>query len=336
MTLSQPPKQLRLSNGTTAFGLYAGPMGPIDLRSTSEFEQRSKLWNALHLKRWMYVLIASESHVITAAVVHLGYVATAFVTVLDRNQRKVMADQSCRTPPSFANVGKRPEQGCDVSFRGPRLRVSLVREIDSSNYTLAVKSTDLSMHATLATNDTPKPIVAICPVQHGGVNVTTKRVLMPASGHVMIGKHIIQFDNALAGMDATHGVLARQTNWHWAFAMGHASDGTSIGFNLVDDFNDAKECVVWVGDQIIPTSKAHFEIGNDPQRDPWKVETKDAAINLRFDPIGMHAERQNFGIVRSDFLQPIGTFTGTLRLPNDRTLQLDNVVGAVEEQKVIW
>ncbi len=50
----------------------------------------------------------------------------------------------------------------------------------------------------------------------------------------------------------------------------------------------------------------------------------------------MHAEEKNFGVIRSHFVQPVGTYAGTIRLPDRAPLELDGVLGVTEDQDVLW
>lgn len=336
MYLPPPPDTLLLPNGNTPFGTYAGPMGPVDLSTAKELQERSPLWVRTHRKRWIYAFITSERYTVAAAVVHLGYAGTAFVTVLDRRTRAMLYEHSSRTLPSFVHVGMRSEQGCDAQFRGPTARVAFTRPSGSSRYTLAVDTSKLRLHATMESLGAPLPVSAICPVPDGAVNVTTKRVLMPTHGVLSVGGEIDQLQDAWGGMDYTHGALARHTQWRWAFGMGRSTDGRKVGFNLVDDFNQGKECVVWVDDTIVPTVSAHFEFDQDHPVSPWKIRTPDGCVALDFRPDAMHEERANLGLLQSYFVQPMGTFSGTILVPGQGDLILDGVSGVAENQRVTW
>lgn len=336
MSLPPAPDRLILPDGTTPFGTYAGPMGPVDLSTTREVQQRSALWISAHRKRWIYAFVTSNRYTIAVAVVHLGYAGTAFVAVLDRKTRAMLYEHASRTLPNFVHVGRRSEQGCDAQFRGPGARVAFARPLGSSRYTLTVDTVGLRLHATLDSRGAPSPVSAICPVPKGAVNVTTKRVLMPTHGVLSVGGEIDQLQDAWGGMDYTQGALARDTQWRWAFGMGTSKDGRKVGFNLVDEFNQGKECIIWIDDLIVPTVSADFEFDEDHPLSPWKIRTRDGYMTLHFHPDAMHAERTNLGLLRSCFVQPMGTFSGTIRVPEKGELLLDGVSGVAENQRVVW
>ncbi|HQR80743.1 MAG TPA: DUF2804 family protein, partial [Actinomycetota bacterium] len=61
----------------------------------------------------------------------------------------------------------------------------------------------------------------------------------------------------------------------------------------------------------------------------------DGKVDLIFDPIGVHRESLDLRLVRTRFLQPVGEFTGTIRLGR-RTLQIEGLPGVVENQDTLW
>lgn len=62
-------------------------------------------------------------------------------------------------------------------------------------------------------------------------------------------------------------------------------------------------------------------------------------MDLTFTPWGARAAREDFKVVVSDFIQPFGTFSGTLRFRDgDTTVQveLDEGFGVVENHYAKW
>src|SRR5439155_1506210 len=76
---------------------------------------------------------------------------------------------------------------------------------------------------TLDAGRAPAPMTAIAPVGPAGrFDFTQKTVLIPAEGEVRAGNIRFPVRNQLAGIDFTHGYLARDTAWRWAFGAGRA------------------------------------------------------------------------------------------------------------------
>lgn len=140
-------------------------------------------------------------------------------------------------------------------------------------------------------------------------------------------------------MDYTHGYLARRTSWRWAMANGRLADGTTVGFNLVEGFNDsdatASENALWVGSRLLPLGRAHFEFNPKDVLDPWRITTEDGAVDLTFRAIAAHREERDYRLVRSHFVQPLGLFGGTVRLP-DGAVEVADLPGVTEDQDILW
>lgn len=335
MHLAPPPSSLFAPDGSARFGAYEGPLGPIDFAGSRDAARRGALWRSLHHKRWAYAFAKSHQHVVAAAVVHLGYAGTCFLTVLDRKARALLYDHSAITLPQLVHVGRRSEEGCDVQFRGAGARIAFTRPMGSSRYLLAADTARASVRITFETEGTPAPIAAISPVEHGVINVTAKRVLMPARGVITVDDMAEQV-HGLGGMDYTNGLLARRTRWRWAFGMGTAIDGRAVAFNLVDGYNGGHECAVWLDGVLAPTESARFTF--DPKRPvgTWSVGTPDGRVALSFRGDAMHAEPMELGAIRSAFIQSIGTYSGEIRVPGHPPASIADVCGVVENQDVTW
>ncbi len=334
--LEAPPASIVDPDGAPQYGMFAGPLGTVSFDRLRSPLARSRTWRLKHHKRWVYVLLTARHHIIATAIVQLGYVANAFIVVVDRRTRSATFDGSYLTVPRLAHVSDTCEDGCDTWFRSVQARVALSRPAGCSHYTLAADAGRLSLRATFSATDAPTPVTVVSPVPQGVVNVTEKRVLMPAHGAILFDGDAEQFEDALAGMDYTNGLLARHTAWRWAFAMGATQDGRPVAFNLVDGFNEGRECAVWIDGKLVPTDGARFEFQRRQPLAPWKVVTDDGRIDLTFSPDALHAEHKNLGLVRSRFIQPFGTFQGTIQTPTGSTATLQGLPGVVESQDVQW
>ena len=178
-------------------------------------------------------------------------------------------------------------------------------------------------------------IAAVGPARHGLVNTTEKRALLDVRGELEVGDRRFSLDGAFGGYDYTHGLLARHTVWRWAYALGRAKTGERVAFNLVQGFVGEPECTAWVDGEVFPLCEGRFAFDAGSPLSEWRVTTADGAVDLRFTPGGMHSEEKDLGLVASRFVQPAGSYRGTLRV-GGRTLDLDGVLGVTEDQEVLW
>ena len=174
---------------------------------------------------------------------------------------------------------------------------------------------------------------AIAGLGEGLWNATEKRVLLPTRGRGKIAGRALSFDDARGGYDYTHGLLPRHTEWRWAYAQGKTTTGEPIGFNLVQGFVGPAECALFTADDVAPLAEPMFAFDREAPEKPWRLKSAD--LDLRFDVGGVHAQYTNFVIVKSRFIQPVGVFSGTLRV-GDRTVEVAGLPGVVEDQDVLW
>jgi hypothetical protein len=124
-------------------------------------------------------------------------------------------------------------------------------------------------------------------------------------------------------------MMPRHTRWRWAFATGRARDGEPLAFNVVQGFVGEAECALFTQGDVQPLAEPKFSFDRDRPSDPWSL--KGEGIDLRFEVGAVHAQNTNLVVVRSRFLQPVGTFYGTIGGRN-----VDGMPGVVEDQDVVW
>jgi hypothetical protein len=104
-------------------------------------------------------------------------------------------------------------------------------------------------------------------------------------------------------LDESAGRHARRTSWMWSAGAGVAESGTQIVWNLVEGLHDGRpsERRVWVDG--VP-----HEVPHQP------FDGLDGVGDLRFTALATRAKRENYVLLKSDYEQPFGTFSGSLPL----------------------
>ncbi len=151
---------------------------------------------------------------------------------------------------------------------------------------------------------------------------TRKQGGIPALARLVLGGRRLELVG-LAVVDDTAAYYERHTRWEWSAGAGRTPDGRALAWNLVAGVNDpraASERTVWV-DGI-------------PQEAPPCTFAADlsAVGELRFQPEAELARRTNLGLVRSDYRQPIGSFSG--HLPGGH--ELAEGYGVMERHDAWW
>ncbi len=130
-----------------------------------------------------------------------------------------------------------------------------------------------------------------------------------------------------AVIDDTAGYHARHTRWHWSAGVGVATDGRPVAWNLVEGVNDpetSSERTVWVSGEAVEPPP------NDFADDLSRVD------GLTFQQESVRARNENYGLLRSRYRQPFGTFTGRLPTPDGAGPELAEGYGVMEFHDAFW
>ncbi|HVE84434.1 MAG TPA: DUF2804 domain-containing protein [Myxococcales bacterium] len=345
--LLQPaPRSIHDSSGYPAFGTYQGELDEVDLTRLSGSYRMARPRRLLKEKKWQYGLVVTPELVAAYTVADLSYTANAFVYAVDLREKRPLVDRSfLGMPGPLASVGNRPGRGFEAHFTTVNAAFRSSRLGSGERYRCAIDVWDVPLlkralrweGEVLAVGGAPA-LSVIAPAGNGMVNVTQKQAGMLAFGTLHAGGRRYPLDGGVAGLDYTHGYLPRHTTWRWAMACGRLEDGTPVGINLVEGFNDdsdlANENALWMGSRLYPLGRARFSFSKRDPLDEWHVTTTDGELELRFRPVFVHREERDLKLVKSRFLQPVGTFTGSA-LVGGRRIPL-SLGGVTEEQDVLW
>lgn len=320
-----------------AVGSFRGDLPRIDLSPLGA----GPIFAFTHEKRWVYATIAAGEILLGFLVIHLGYVANHFVFAFDREKGRMVVDSSSLTFPTFCEVGDQAGEGCSAHYEQPleRAEAHVLRAIGSSDFIVELKSPKLTVEARLGTIGAPPPIAAVANVgadPDGLVQATEKHALLPVRGTALIDGQRVSLDGGLAGIDYSHGRLPRRATWKWAFAHGRAKSGERVAVNLVDGFVGEAECAVWIEDELFAVGEGRIDFDASRPLEPWKVRSADGAVDLRFEPGAVHAEHRDLIVVASSYVQPVGSFSGSIEVEGRGKIEIERVLGVVEDQRVLW
>jgi hypothetical protein len=136
---------------------------------------------------------------------------------------------------------------------------------------------------------------------------TSKQAARPVRGRIALPEAPVLGLRALAVVDDSAGYHPRHTAWSWSAGVGTTVDGATVGWNLVTGINDppsASERSVWVDGIATEPGPVRFDgLGGIDGADGERLDFAAEATRERHD---------NLLVVRSDYEQPFGTFSGTL------------------------
>ncbi|MFL5843803.1 MAG: DUF2804 domain-containing protein [Solirubrobacteraceae bacterium] len=156
---------------------------------------------------------------------------------------------------------------------------------------------------------------------------TRKRIIAVSGSVVIDGRERTLLARGI--VDDSAGRHDRDTAWSWSAGVGTAVGGELVAWNLVDGIHDGatgSERAVWVDGAPTEAPPALFDAALT------EVRSADGAVALRCAHEAVRRRDDNFGLVRSRYEQPFGTFTGTL--PGG--LVLADGFGVMERHDVRW
>jgi Protein of unknown function (DUF2804) len=244
-------------------------------------------------KRWRYVGVFGSRLMLCAGVVQIGPALQTFWAVWDRERQALRERTRLWRPRPYVRL--------------PPGRVH-------------VEDGSVSVRLSVGPGT---PIEASSVGDDGGWLWTRKQSLVRFAGTVTLAGEDIVVD-ALGCIDESAGYHDRLTQWEWSAGVGVLEDGRDAGWNLVRGIHDGE----------IGSERAVWVAGSSPVEVGPVVFAADLSSvgGLSFTPEATRERHDAMGPFRSDYVQPFGTFTGTL--PGG--LQLREGRGVMERHSALW
>ena len=250
------------------------------------------------LKQWRYVGVYGSRLMLCVGVVRIGPLPQVFWAVWDR-EREALRERT--------------------RLRRARGSVSLARG------RVLVRDGGVAIDLAIDGSEVV-PVETISP--HGDAWIwTRKQGAVRATGVVTLDGERIEVDE-LGCTDDSAGYHARSTAWEWSAGVGSLPDGRAVGWNLVTGVHDAEvgsERSIWVDG--VPVEAPPVAFGADLESVGWATGER-----LAFTAEATRARNDDLRVFRSDYVQPFGTFTGTL--PGG--LELAAGRGVMERHTALW
>jgi hypothetical protein len=344
--------------GQPKFGAYEGLPPRVHWGGIAHPHRLRPTAAAARLKKWVYAVASTDDILVATAVVSGGVAGTAFVMVTNLRTGEVIADSSRPGGSGPLNrvadtvghgvsaVYRLPGTNYAFTQQGPgaplRARIKVARAKDTGR---ARSRPWVDIDFTLTPGEAP-PLSVISEVRSKKRMATStfKTSVQRSAGEVRVHGpgHVEKYslDGGYGGYDYTNGHLPRLTAWRWAYTTGPLRDGRLFGLNLVSDFSGiedrALENAVWLDGRLLHVaSPVRFDFDPKNPDKPWRIYTLDGAVELRFDPIATHVEATNLGLIRSDFSQLTGRFTGRV-IVEGVEVPIDGLAGVAEDQATLW
>lgn len=245
------------------------------------------------LKRWRYVGVYGPELMCCFGVVSIGGLPQSFWAVWDRQARHL-------------------RERTRLSGRGVRLGDGRVRVRDRGVAIDLAFDERAGIPIEVTTGE-------IWTRKRAGLRFTGS-VVVDGREHTLVAPGIV---------DDSAGRHARHTVWSWSAGVGALEDGTPIAWNLVDGIHDGptgSERAIWIDGRPFEPPPVTFDVGLT------RVRSGDGALELACTHEASRRRDDNLGLVRSRYVQPFGTFIGTI--PGGR--HLAEGFGVMEHHDVHW
>jgi hypothetical protein len=308
-------------------GVYRTPFSSIDMSATG--------WKRFRLKEWHYVSFTTAEWFVALGLVQLGYVANLFAYAVDRSESRPAMEHGALSPLGRALEFAPSSIRGQTTWSRRDAHVSIqARDGFEVEVDIPLGPERLCGSARIRSEDS---LAMLHSLGSGRIAYTHKAAGWPVSGSFRLGTTPIDLDGALATSDWTRSQASRVTKWKWASLSGFTRNGSSIGLNLSaqvyeDERGHSVENALWVDGRVRRLGGVRFEVPPDPASGTWQIRSlDDDEVEIEFEPLGAREEHTNFGLVRTDFVQPYGRFAGQVDGHD-----VSGAFGVVETHVSIW
>lgn len=336
--LDVPPARAVDAAGAIAYGRYRRPIPWPNVAARGPLGR-------FRLKEWHYTSLVTDELFVAFGLVQLGYLANAFCYVVERDapgrpwQYEAIAPLGAGlrfAPSSVSGVTtwRHGRAAIDAGFGSGVWSVSLDLAVGGERLAGAFR------FGTLRERER-ETLALLFELGPNRPAYTHKAAALPAAGRLWWRGRWHVVDGGLAVLDWTRSVARRETRWKWASLSTREPDGRAVGLNLsaevYDDADgDSQENVLWIDGRAVTLGGVAFDLPPDPLAGAWHLRSRRGdEVELEFRPLGARRQQLDLAVLRSDFVQPYGLFTGRLRA-GGRTVQLVDAFGVVEDHLAVW
>ncbi|ABV38042.1 conserved hypothetical protein [Shewanella sediminis HAW-EB3] len=339
------PECLMSSHGAPLFGHFDGPVTSLGLEQFNYFNEMdkpaSRLSRYFNYKQFQFINIVTPRFVIGVAIADIRYVGSAFCYLYDISKNRLSETTWLKplgrgyelTPSPMSGVAKMASRKAKVSFT-----------ISEGVWHVSIATANIKAEIDLDAPVLSLPMAMCNPTGYSGWTYTQKHNGLKPSGELTIDGEPQPLNNALAGYDFSAGYMRRETSWRWASINAHTHDGV-LGLNLAAGVNETggNENVFWVNGERHLLGPVHFNFqrasGVESHRQAqtsWRIYSDNGQVELSFNPVNCRQEKLNLLLLKSNFRQYLGFYSGYIIDNFGNKHLLDNVLGLTEDHFARW
>lgn len=333
----QQIKSLMDVDGQPNCGYLTSIPESLDLVSFRYFSSmdrpKSALSKYLDYKQFQFVSLFTPDYVVGIAIADIRYLGSSFCYLYDI-KKDVLKEHSWIRPGGLGySLTASPWQGV-AQFNGGQIRF----EIEEGEWTVRARCPSFELDARLGLNNQDSAPLMVCsPTGYSGWTYTQKHNALAVTGSLIVGGHSVDLEGCLGGYDFSAGYMRRETSWRWA-SMSAFSDGVYIGLNLAAGVNETgvTENAIWINGERFLLSGVMFDFDRHSPESNWRIYDSAGKLDLTFTPLNVRKEKLNLWLLKSNFRQFVGHFSGTITVAKGRTYHLSQVMGLTEDHFAKW
>ncbi|QFU23987.1 DUF2804 domain-containing protein [Shewanella eurypsychrophilus] len=337
------PKEIIDSQGKPIFGYFDGPISSLALDKFNYLNEMDKPASSLKkyfdFKQFQFVSLVTPRFIIGVAIADIRYVGSAFCYLYDVSKNTITETSWLKPLGMGYQLTPSPMSG-DAHIKSSKGSVQF--KLVNGEWQLIISTATINAELTLDTLPLSLPISLCTPTGYSGWTYTQKHNGLKPKGSLTIHGEAQPLNQALAGYDFSAGFMRRETSWRWASINAHTPDGV-MGLNLAAGVNETggSENVFWINGERHLLGPVHFDFlrggGNALDIEAaWRIYSYDGQVDLTFQPKNCRSEKLNLILLKSNFRQYIGEYSGHIIDNFGHKHKLDNVLGLTEDHFARW
>lgn len=335
--------------GSNVFkGWFDKPFSKINLDAVlKDTHPFLSLIASMREKRWVYFNAASKTHMISGAIIDVGYYNEFFLYVYNRSERHMIEFGRSSILPHVVKVADSSTVGIS-NYKIGDDEISIGMNGTKVCITVDVKNDNYALKGSLELEQYGEPLINVRDTSPGRMIYTHQNPLLKASGNLELthkfstGEPIV-FDpkTSMGALDFTIGYHPANTGWYWISAYGvNIKTNESVAINLVRDIDTVSAestnniWTYWVNGKIYRLeTPINFSIINaDRGTMGWGITNN--SIDLSFAPHATRSKHFYVGPLGSGDNQFVGDCVG--RIFHNEAWMYVKLFGVFEEHKSVW
>lgn len=336
------PKNLMDSSGKPMVGQFDGipqDLGVELFRYKNEMDNSASRWRQyFDYKQFQFVSVISDNYIIGVALADIRYLGSAFCYVYDIQNNALIEETWLR--PFSIDTATSPSPYSSVAHIGGK---DVQFNIVDGQWQVVLNTRNVKADLRLLPFPNQSLPLSMCtPTGYNGWTYTQKHNALRIEGNLSVLDNNVDLTRSLASYDFSAGYMRRETSWRWA-SINHKAKGTTLGLNLAAGVNETGSCenVFWVNGERHLLGPVHFDFvrSNDKEaQEPtrWRIYSDDGQVDLEFQSINCRSEKLNLWLLKSNFRQFIGHFSGYIQDDQGTIHRLNNAIGLTEDHFARW